>query len=74
MRILIDIIPDRARRYVYALWALLSLLLGAWAAFAGAVEGYHLPAWYAGAVAVYAFATAALGLTAYSNTPGQADA
>jgi len=74
MRILIDIIPQTARRYVYAGWALISLVLGAWAAFAGAAATYTLPAWYAGLTAVYAFATAALGLTAYSNTSEAPDA
>lgn len=60
MNILIDIIPPSARRYVYATYALLGLIVGALALTPAA-----MPTWVA---TVYAFVGAALGLTAYANT------
>lgn len=60
MRILIDIIPARHRKYVYALWALIGLLIGVLA-----ILGVDLGAW----PDAYAFVTSALGLVAYANTP-----
>lgn len=60
MRILIDIIPARHRKYVYALWALIGLLIGVLAILGVTVTGL---------ADAYAFVSAALGITAYANTP-----
>lgn len=62
MNILIDIIPARARRYVYALVSLAALVLGALQ-----VAGVDVTT----ALAVFTFITAATGLTAYANTNSQ---
>jgi ABC-type multidrug transport system permease subunit len=71
MTILTDIIPARARKYVlYAPYALIGLVFGAWGVFAGAVETYSLPDWYLGFMAVYGFVGTALSLTAYANASG----
>lgn len=59
MSILTDIIPARARRYVYALVSLIALALGALQ-----VAGVDVST----ALAVFTFITAATGLTAYANT------
>lgn len=59
MSILIDIIPAAARRYVYATYALIGLVLGALQ-----VAGQDV----AVALGIYAFVGTALGLTAYANT------
>lgn len=61
MNILTDIIPPAARRYVYALVALIALTLGALQ-----VAGQDVST----ALAVFTFITAATGLTAYANTSG----
>ena len=60
MNILVDIIPSKARKYVYALYAFIGLILGALS-----VAGVDV----ATATAVYAFLGSALGLTAFANTP-----
>lgn len=60
---LTDILPASVRRYVYALWALIGLVLGAVQAFGSD------PSWLPGALAVYAFVSTAIGVTAASNTP-----
>ena len=65
---LTDILPAHVRKYVYVVFALIGVALGAievWYATAG-VGG---PEWTAPALAVYAFVGGALGLTAASNTP-----
>lgn len=62
MSILIDIIPATARRYVYAMFAFVGLVIGALA-----LTPVPMPAWVA---TVYAFVGGALGLTAYANTNG----
>lgn len=61
MNILIEIIPAHARKYVYAIYALIGLILGAWSVA-------ETPGWLVTALAVYAFVGTALGLTAASNT------
>jgi hypothetical protein len=61
MNILIDIIPASARRYVYAAYAFIGLVFGAW-------QIVEQPAWITTALSVYAFVGTALGLTAYANT------
>lgn len=62
MSILVDIIPSRFRRVLYALYALAGLLLGSLA-----VAGIDVGT----ATAVFAFIGTALGITAYGNvTPG----
>lgn len=60
MNILIDIIPSSARRYVYATYAAIGLVIGTLALTPAAI-----PEWVATA---YAFVGGALGLTAYANT------
>lgn len=59
MNILIDIIPASARRYVYAAYALIGLVLGALQVYGNDVSAI---------LGVYAFIGAALGITAYANT------
>lgn len=59
MSILIDVIPAQYRRWVYATFALVGLVLGA-AQVAGVDVAVPL--------AVYSFVGTALGLTAYANT------
>lgn len=59
MNILVDIIPAAGRKYVYAVYALIGLVLGALQ-----IAGQDV----AIALGVYAFTGTALGLTAYSNT------
>lgn len=63
MNILIDIIPAAGRKYVYALFALVGLVLGAW-------QIADPAAWVVTALSVYAFVGTALGITAYANTNG----
>lgn len=62
MTILVDIIPAKARKYVYAAWALVGLVLGS-----AQIAGSDV----ATANAVYLFASTALGLTASANTSGK---
>jgi hypothetical protein len=57
--------PD-IRKYVYALFWIVGLGLGALAAGYGASDA-GLPGWYAPASAVYAFLGAAVGYTARAN-------
>lgn len=59
MSILVDIIPERYRKYLYATVALVGLVLGAMQVAGLAV---------ATALAVYSFVVTAVGLTAYANT------
>ena len=61
MTILIDIIPSRARKYVYALFALVGLIIGCLS-----VAGSDVTTWFN----VYTFIGVALNLTAYANTNG----
>lgn len=61
MRILIDIIPSKHRRIVYALFALAGLVI----AILSIVGGFD---WISTASEVYNFLGVALGLTAYANT------
>lgn len=61
MGILIDIIPARARRYVYAFYAFIGLVLGA---LATAGVDVIIP------LNVYSFVGVAVGITAYGNTSG----
>ena len=65
MTILTDIIPAPARRYVYAAFSLVGLILGAMQ-----IAGVDV----ATALGVYAFVATATGLTAYANTSGRIDA
>lgn len=63
MSILVDIIPEKYRKYaLYAPFALVSLVLGAWAFADPSAE------WVETALAVMAFVGSATGLTAYGNT------
>lgn len=59
MNILTDILPPAGRKYFYAAFALIGLILGACE-----VWGLDVTA----LLAVYGFVGTALGLTAYSNT------
>lgn len=63
MKILIDIIPATHRRYVYAGWAFIGLIIGV-----AAILGVEI-----GAIPdAYAFVSAALGITAFANTSTEA--
>lgn len=63
MTILVDIIPAAYRRYVYALVALVGLVLGT-------LELITDWSWVTVALTAYAFVTTATGLTSYANTTG----
>ena len=61
MSILVDVIPERARKYVYAFYAFVGLVFGA---LAVAGVDVFVP------LNVYSFVGVAVGLTAYGNTNG----
>lgn len=64
MKILVDIVPTKYRKYaLYAPFALVGLVLGVFSLVTDA-------AWVADAAKVYTFVGGALGLTAYANTDG----
>ena len=65
MNPLTGILPAKARKYVYAVYALVGVALGAIQVGYGVTE----PQWLTVSLAVYAFLGAALGLTAASNVP-----
>lgn len=69
MNPLTDIIPARARKYVYAFWALVGLVLGAVQVYVASQADPTQPGWLNGALAVYAFVSTGIGATAASNTP-----
>jgi len=71
MTILVNILPANARRYVYAAWAFLGLALGTWAVMVASVATWALPDVYTALQAGYAFASVALGLTAFANANGE---
>ncbi len=56
---LTDLIPATARKWVYAIWALIGVVLGSLQ-----VAGQNVDT----ALAVYAYVSTAVGLTAASNT------
>lgn len=62
MNILVDIVPERARKYFYALFALVGVVVGAWKIADPGAD------WVETALAVYAFVGTAFGATAASNT------
>lgn len=61
MSILVDVIPDTARKYFYAIFALVGVVLGAWKIADPSAT------WVETALAVYAFVGTAFGATAASN-------
>lgn len=61
MNILVDIVPERARKYFYAAYALVGVVLGAWKIADPGAD------WVVTALAVYAFVGTAFGATAASN-------
>lgn len=65
MNPLTGILTPAVRRYVYAAYALVGIVLGAIQVAYGVTE----PQWLTVSLAVYAFLGTALGLTAASNTP-----
>ena len=68
MNVLTDILPANVRRYVYAGYALLGVILGAvQVGYLSAEAGQ--PEWLTVTLGVFAFVGTALGLTAASNTP-----
>ena len=58
-----DIIPASWRKAVYAVYAVIGLVLGAWQ-----VAQSPAPGWLITALTVYGFVGTALGATAASNT------
>lgn len=62
MNILVDIIPEKGRKYFYAVFALVGVVLGAWKIADPSAT------WVDTALAVYAFVGTAFGATAASNT------
>lgn len=63
MNILVEIVPPAARKYLYAAYALVGLVLGAVQVAYGITE----PEWVTVALAVYGFVGTAFGATAASN-------
>lgn len=66
-----DIIPAAARKKVYAVFALIGVILGAVQVAYASIASSGQPAWLTAALAVYAFLGGALGLTARANTDPQ---
>jgi hypothetical protein len=64
---LTDILPAAARKKVYAIYALVGVVLGALQVAYLNIAGQ--PQWLTVALAVYGFLGTALGATAASNTP-----
>lgn len=65
-----DILTPAIRSKVYAVYAILGLILGATqVGFAAAEAGQ--PVWLTVALAVYAFVGGALGFVAQANTPSE---
>lgn len=66
-----DFIPESARKWVYSVYGIIGLVLGAFqVAFA---ELGDSPVWLGVALAVYTFVGGAVGLTALSNTGTKKD-
>lgn len=63
-----DIITPKVRKPVYAVYAIIGLILGATQVGFSAAEAGQ-PVWLTVALAVFAFVGTALGFTAASNTP-----
>jgi len=62
-----DIITPKARKPIYAVYAIIGLILGATQVGFSAAEAGQ-PVWLTVALAVFAFVGTALGFTAASNT------
>lgn len=66
MNALLDILPEKVRKTVYGVWALVGLVVG------GTQVGYlaagDQPLWLTVALAVYGFVSTAIGATAAANT------
>lgn len=71
---LTNILPERARQVVYAIYAFVGVGFGATLAGYAAVPEAEVPMWLVVAMAVYGFVGTALGLTAAANVtpPGEA--
>lgn len=63
---LADILPPATRKKLYAVYALIGVVLGAIQVGYGAASAGQ-PTWLGVALAVYSFLGAPLGLTAYAN-------
>ena len=63
MNVLIEIIPPKGRKYLYALYALVGLVLGCIQVAYGVTE----PEWVTVALAVYGFVGTAFGSVAAAN-------
>lgn len=66
--VLTDILPDKWRKTLYAIYALIGVGLGA-IQVGIASAGSEQPVWLTVSFAVYAFVGGAFGLTAASNVP-----
>ena len=69
---LLKLIPPNVRRWVYAIYGLVGLILGAISAAYGAL-GDSAPDWLRIVLAVYAFVGTAIGATAGSNVSQPSD-
>jgi len=67
MSALLDIIPAQGRKYLYAAYALVGLILGA--TQVGFLAAGDQPLWLTIALAVYGFIGTGIGATASVNTP-----
>lgn len=66
-----DILTPTIRRVIYAVYAIVGLVLGAVQVGVTAVPDGAQPAWLTVALAVYAFVGTGLGFTASANTAPQ---
>lgn len=66
MNALLDIIPAEGRKYVYAVYALIGLVLGA--TQVGFLAAGDQPLWLTVSLAVFGFVGTAIGATASANT------
>jgi hypothetical protein len=71
---LTNILPERARQVVYAVYAFIGVGFGATLAGYAAVPEAEVPMWLVVAMAVYGFVGTALGLTAAANVTPTGDA
>jgi hypothetical protein len=71
---LTNILPERARQVVYAVYAFIGVGFGATLAGYAAVPGSEVPMWLLVAMAVYGFLGTAFGFTAAANVTPTGDA
>lgn len=64
--VLVDLFGAQVRKIIYAVYALIGVVLGSVQVWTAAVDS-AMPTWLKGALAVYAYVGGAIGLTAAAN-------